>query len=131
MSAGVFASRMSETERKNIMKDKIVLGGTFLLVLYHFICCGLPSLTLLLSGTSFFSVKKILSHAQMGYLLIFSGVLLGLSFYFTYKRNGCICTQKKISFCKVLLWVSALLYLTAVYFHIFPEDMTAGHVMYH
>lgn len=112
------------------MNNKIVLGSTFFLALYHFFCCGMPSISVILSGSTFLPVKKILSHTQMGGLLIFSGVLLEISFYFSYQKKECICSRKKMLFYRLVLYISLILYALAVYFHLFPESIPVHHMKY-
>lgn len=98
-------------------------GGSLLTALFHFVCCGLPTLSVILNGSITTGMKPhFLSHQQMGYMLLFSGLLLAVSFYFTYQKNCCIAAKKSVRICQVILYFSLALYATAVYFHIHQAE---------
>lgn len=66
----------------------------------------------------------------MGYMLYFSGALLLLSFYFVFSKKCCCAEEKHISFMKITLFVSLVLYGVAVYFHIEQLAMPMEHAMH-
>ncbi len=110
----------------------LVVGSSFASALFHFVCCGLPILAVIsggLLGMEAFPQITFLTHAQIGWLLVFSGLLLALSFYISYS-NKCACNPaEKNSVCRIILYVSLLLYLPALYFHIWPIESAIPHDM--
>ncbi len=111
---------------------KAFVGSSLFLALFHFVCCGVPALSALLNAGMMTAMPKqtLLSHHQMGYMLYFSGALLLLSFYFVFSKKCCCVEEKHISFMKIILFVSLVLYGAAVYFHIEQLAMPMEHAMH-
>ena len=111
---------------------KAFVGSSLFLALFHFVCCGIPALSALLNAGMIGAMPKqtLLSHHQMGYMLYFSGALLVLSFYLVFSKKCCCIEEKHISFMKITLFLSLLLYAVAVYFHIEPLSMPMEHAMH-
>ncbi len=111
---------------------KAFVDSSLFLALFHFVCCGVPALSALLNAGMMTAMPKqtLLSHHQMGYMLYFSGALLLLSFYFVFSKKCCCVEEKHISFMKITLFVSLVLYGVAVYFHIEQPAMPMEHAMH-
>ena len=109
--------------KKLLFCRNVGIIGSLATAVFHFVCCGLPTILVLLNGVlnlTDIPHFSILSHHQMGYMLVFSGALLALSFALAL-WGKCSCHQKGCySASWVILYVSLLLYLTALFFHFHP-----------
>ncbi|MDD4555868.1 MAG: hypothetical protein PHE89_00880 [Alphaproteobacteria bacterium] len=99
----------------NIKSTKYLsLLSTLAIVLFHFICCGLPLIFILLSLAFGVNVNLgvfELSHMQMTILLFVSGALLLVS-YLMYRRDcRCCCNKTFHKVNKYVLILGGFLYI--------------------
>ena len=123
-------SALLKETRMNTKIKNFVVGGSFVAALFHFICCGLPALSILLGGMLFLPRQTLLNHHQMGYMLIVSGGLLIASFYMLFSKKCCCVREKHVTLNRIVLYLSLLLYVLALVFHIWPQEMHMEHMMH-
>ncbi|MFV0625778.1 MAG: hypothetical protein ACK5N8_00330 [Alphaproteobacteria bacterium] len=123
---------------KQKLANKLSLTSTIATVIFHFICCGLPLILIMISilfGVNIETNIIKITHQQMTILLILSGTFLALSYFLYYKNcNGC-CNQKFHKINKIILIIATLLYLIGVSGHVltpkFSESNTSHETMQH
>jgi hypothetical protein len=95
-------------------------SGTLAAAFFHFICCGLPALLALLSGV--FGVSAVpaldfITASQRTYLLIFGGILLGLSYILYCKEKKCCIDPKHLWRKKWILYTATGFFILGLIFH--------------
>lgn len=102
------------------------LFSTSITVLFHFVCCGIPLILILLSLFFGMNIEMNLlkiSHTQMTILLIVSGIFLTISYILYYKDcKGC-CNQKFHKINKIVLIIATILYIIGTSGHLFSSKL--------
>jgi uncharacterized membrane protein len=112
------------------MKNKIISFGTWGLVLFHFTLCGLPPLAalagILLGGPARLPFTKHFSHGAMLWLLVFSGIMIALSFVSYIKGCRCGGGAKTAKLQKISLIIICVLYAAALAGHFAGAHINGG-----
>lgn len=96
-------------------------GGTLATAFFHFICCGLPALLALLSGVFGMSAVPafdFITSSQRTYLLVFGGILLGLSYILYCTEKKCCVDPKHLWRKKWILYTATGFFVLGLIFHI-------------
>jgi len=104
----------------------ITISSTILTALFHFVCCGLPSLMALVAAifglTSVHSMHW-LSTVLRTNLLIVGGILLTISFVIYYKEKDICENTKAMHYEKIILFTSAILFAIGLISHIISMNL--------
>ena len=81
-------------DRKQTMKNKAVKIGIIATIAPHIFCCGIPMLLAIIGLIAPDAAHfHILPHWMEPWLFIFSGAMLGLSWYLVLRDCSCCCEQ--------------------------------------
>ena len=109
------------------MKNKAVKIGIIATIAPHIFCCGLPMFLAIVGLVAPDAAHfHLLPHWLEPWLFVFSGAMLALSWWLTYRDCGCKCSQcsaaqKSHKTQKIVLSTITIIFVISIILHIFSH----------